>query len=293
MQARTLKIIAALLIIGAIIMGMIGYKISQQDASQPGSAATAPQADASSFTYAQKTIISNQDLTKGSVINAEQVDLVPYPQSIEGGFSKVTDIVGKTLQTDLRKGDVLRLVHFEKRSLLADDVNPGYRAIAVKVDEVVGTGGFLQPGDYVDVIYTTRPNKESYNKSLARRVLSNVRLLAYGNDIGEAIPQITDEKGKPKTADKDSGKRSRSAVLEVAIEQINTLVLAENSGNIRLVAMGESDVQLAKFNTEDDRKPAKDEPTLMRSVTGLKPPPAPKSVYVYSGDSVETIRVPK
>ena len=140
MQARTLKIIAALLIIGAIIMGMIGYKISQQDASQPGSAATAPQADASSFTYAQKTIISNQDLTKGSVINAEQVDLVPYPQSIEGGFSKVTDIVGKTLQTDLRKGDVLRLVHFEKRSLLADDVNPGYRAIAVKVDEVVEIG---------------------------------------------------------------------------------------------------------------------------------------------------------
>jgi pilus assembly protein CpaB len=34
-----------------------------------------------------------------------------------------------------------------------------------------------------------------------------------------------------------------------------------------------------------------DKTAFIRDVTGLKPPPAPKSVYVYSGDAVETIKV--
>ncbi len=38
---------------------------------------------------------------------------------------------------------------------------------------------------------------------------------------------------------------------------------------------------------------AEDEATFSRSVTGRKPPAPPKSVYVYNGDQVEAVRVPK
>ena len=51
------------------------------------------------------------------------------------------------------------------------------------------------------------------------------------------------------------------------------------------VASADTETSLSKHMSDADRT------AFIRDVTGLKPPPAPKSVYVYSGDSVETITV--
>ena len=182
--------------------------------------------------------------------------------------------------------------------IVAQHISPGYRAVAIKVDEVVGTGGFLQPGDHVDVIFTTQANKETYEKSLSRRILRNVRLLAFGTDVQHEAVVVADENGKSKSTstDKESGKASRSAVLEIALEDTNKLILADKRGDLRLVAVGESDL-LAEGDGEATQAAADDaladDPTYIRAVTGQKPPRAPQSVFVYSGDSVETVRVPK
>ena len=72
MQARTLKIIAALLIISAVIMGIIGYRISQQDAIRDQQRQTvATQAD--SYTYAQKLVIATRDIAKGESLTEEEL----------------------------------------------------------------------------------------------------------------------------------------------------------------------------------------------------------------------------
>ena len=97
--------------------------------------------------------------------------------------------------------------------------------------------------------------------------------------------------GDNKAANKDTGKRSRSAVLEVAIDDINILVLAEHNGDLRLSAIGEADVLALEEGEQLPEDAAEDKATLMRAVTGFKPAPPPKSVYVYNGDKVETIRV--
>ncbi|GAB3374344.1 Flp pilus assembly protein CpaB [Spongiibacter taiwanensis] len=300
MQARTLKIIAALLIISAIVMGVIGYKISQQDTSRAHAATTTSESSNAEITYAQKLLVVNQDLPKGSVLTEEHLELLPFPIPVDDSFAKVTDVVNKRLEYGVRKGDVIRAEHFIKKSLLAEDITEGHRAIAVDVNEVVGTGGFLVPGDYVDVIYTARAGKENYEKSHSRRVLRNVRLLAYGADIGEDLPEVAnpEEAKRGQSQQKDSGKRSRSAVLEVALDDINILTLAESSGTLRLAAVGEMDIANAKAEAEREgtilsSSDEEDKATFIRSVTGIKPPAPPKSVYVYSGDKVETIRVPK
>lgn len=298
MQVRTLKIIATLLIISAIVMGVIGYKISQQDSNRNATPVAAAPANTGDIAYAQKVVVVSQNIAKGTTLTKEMLELVPFPIPVDDAFSQQKDLINKKTEYALHKGDVLRLGHFVKQSPLTSDIREGYRAIAVDVDEVVGTGGFLVPGDHVDIIFTTRASKETYNKSLSRRILGNIRLLAYGSDIGEQLPDpVTDDKRTRKTDDKNSGKRSRSAVLEVSIKDINTLTLAENSGKLRLVAVGERDINSA-INDESDSSVNSDNTdndtaTFIRSVTGLKPPTAPKSVYVYSGDQVETVRVPK
>lgn len=295
MQARTLKIIAALLILSAIVMGVIGYKISQQDQQRHSEPLPVAQTSNTSVSYAQKVVVVNQSIAKGGVITSDMLELVPFPVPVDDGYKTIGEVANKQLEFAVRKGEVIRHSHFEKQSKLAADIRPGYRAIAVDVNEVVGAGGFLVPGDHVDVIYTTRASKETYNKSLSRRILSNIKLLAYGSDIGEDLPEPATEGKNARAADnKDTGKRSRSAVLEVTEQEVNILTLAESSGKLRLVAVGESD--LASGDGQPDNTATvqqDDDATFIRSVTGLKPPTPPKSVYVYSGDNVETIRVPK
>ncbi|WP_269618425.1 Flp pilus assembly protein CpaB [Zhongshania sp. BJYM1] len=303
MQARTLKIIAALLIVSAVFMGIIGYKISQEDSSKSRSAQQAQASnttDQTDFAYAQKLLIVNRGMNKGDIVTAEDVQLIPYPLLVEGSFTKVADIVNKKLESKVAVGAIIRESDFEKQSTLAPHISQGYRALAIKVNEASGAGGFLQPGDRVDVIFTTKASKETYNKSMSRRLLKNVRLLAFGTDVerDDKAIVVTDSKKKSKD-EKESGKSSRSAVLEIALDDIGVLTLAEESGDLRLVALGEADMDLESTVTDESDADLNavnhisdaDKTAFIRDVTGLSPPPRPKSIYVYSGDSVETISV--
>ncbi|CAA0107876.1 Flp pilus assembly protein CpaB [Zhongshania aliphaticivorans] len=303
MQARTLKIIAALLIISAVFMGIIGYKISQEDSSKSRavSQAQASTAEQTDFAYAQKLIIVNRGMNKGEIVRTEDVQLIPYPLLVDGSFLKAGDVLNKKLESKVAAGAILRESDFEKQSTLAPQISAGYRALAIKVNETSSAGGFLKAGDRVDIIFSTRASKATYNKSMSRRLLKNVRLIAFGTDVEREDKNIvvTDKKGKPSKDDKESGKSSRSAVLEIALEDIPVLSLAEESGELRLVAIGESDIESALVvttangiaPTDNKHMSDTDRTAFIRDVTGLKPPPAPKSVYVYSGDSVETITV--
>ena len=230
------------------------------------------------------------------------MQLVPYPLLIEDSFSKVEDIINKRLESKIPLGAVVRQSHFENQSKLSQYINPGYRALAIKVNETSSAGGFLQPGDRVDVIFTTRASKETYNKSMSRRLLQNIRLLAFGTNVERDDKAVVVDDGKKSSKskeDKSSGKGSRSAVLEIALDDIAVLTLAEESGELRLVALGDTDMLEANTDVstvDPSIVTAKhisdaDKTAFIRDVTGLKPPPAPKSVYVYSGDSVETIKV--
>ena len=304
MQARTLKIIAALLIISAVFMGIIGYKISQEDASKnravsQAQAATTEQSD---FVYAQKLFIANRGMNKGDIISAEDVQLIPYPLIVDGSYTKAADIINKKLESKVAVGAVIRQSDFEKQSTLAPHINAGYRALAVKVSETSSAGGFLQPDDRVDVVFTTKASKDTYNKSMSRRLLKNVRLIAFGTDVERTDKNIVVTDSKKKSAakvEKESGKSSRSAVLEISLEDIPVLTLAEESGELRLIAIGESDIESTNATVSDTNSELAahkhmsdaDRTAFIRDVTGLTPPPAPKSVYVYSGDSVETITV--
>ncbi len=146
MQARTLKIIAALLIISALFKGIIGYKISQQEIKRVEP--TTATSTSSDYVYAQKLLVTTRTLAQGDTLTAEDLTLTPFPVKVEDSFGRVADAVGKTVEFDIAKGEVLRASHFEKKSTLTQLIEPGHRALAVKVDEVVGTGGFLQPGDH-------------------------------------------------------------------------------------------------------------------------------------------------
>lgn len=271
MQPKTLKILAFGLIGFSVILAIIGLRLSSQP--KVNSVALAPES-------AYKVVVTKRAIAPNTVLTADDVQSIPYPLSAGGTFSETSAVVGKEIYVALPQGEVLRQQHFEVSSVLAEQVNPGFRALAVAVDETIGTGGYLMPGDKVDVLFATRASRESGNVSVSRRILTDIKVLAFGNVLQGSAP-IDDEA---------SGKRSRTAVLEVPEADISKLLLAETAGSLRLAAVGERELEQMKLEaTPTERAEIKAD---MGDVIG-KPKqvykPRPK-VYVYHGDSVETVR---
>ena len=68
---------------------------------------------------------------------------------------------------------------------LAALIPPNMRAIAVRVDDVVGVAGFIHPDDRVDVMVTLHPNRPGA-ETTAKVFLQNVKVLAVGQEVESA-----------------------------------------------------------------------------------------------------------
>ena len=115
-----------------------------------------------------------------------------------------------------------RLVQGQRSGFLAASLPPGYRAVAITIDQsgASSAGGFILPNDRVDVISTTRENSGGGENFDSRTILSNVRVLAIGQNVQER-----------------NGERfviGGNATLEVDPGQAETLVLAQRMGQLSL-----------------------------------------------------------
>ncbi len=151
------------------------------------------------------------------------------------------EVVGKQALVNIAAGSPIRRPLFPDASLLSQALRENERAIAVKVDELIGVGGFLQPGDRVDVIvYLRNDNAQHVKDSQAIFILHAVRVLAYGEDLPAAVDEAaagkeaaTSKTEKGSEAAKNR-RASRTAVVAVKTEEATRLALAENIGILRL-----------------------------------------------------------
>jgi len=97
-------------------------------------------------------------------------------------------------------------------------LNDGMRAATVRIDDVSGVAGFVQPNDSVDVLITR--NLPDGNQQVTDVLLQNVRVLAIDQEAKNSD-------GTPKLA--------RSATFEVAPLDAQKLALAQKAGQLSLV----------------------------------------------------------
>jgi pilus assembly protein CpaB len=111
----------------------------------------------------------------------------------------------------------------------------GYRAMTVKVDDVVGVSGFIMPGSFVDVVAIIVPLSQTGATSgpISKIVLQNIKVLASGAKIDSPENQRQPSEAKAVT-------------LQVTPEQAEKLVLAANEGKLQLVMRNYSDQEDTK-----------------------------------------------
>ena len=106
---------------------------------------------------------------------------------------------------------------------LSSVIPDGYRAMTVKVDDVVGVSGFIQPGTLVDIVVTIiPPDGARQREKVSKIVLQNIKVLASGGNID-----------KPKNEKEND--RVKAVTLQVTPEQAEKLALASSEGRLQLV----------------------------------------------------------
>jgi pilus assembly protein CpaB len=107
---------------------------------------------------------------------------------------------------------------------LSSVIPEGFRAMTVRVDDVVGISGFIMPGTLVDIVVVTQPPRATgQEEMISKIVLQNIKVLASGQNID-----------KPKN-DREVERAVRAVTLQVTPEQAEKLALASSEGRLQLV----------------------------------------------------------
>jgi pilus assembly protein CpaB len=208
-------------------------------------------------------VVAAAPLRFGTEISPQHLREVPWPQGAipKGAFSSVKEILdGQTRRTALiamEENEPLlksKITGPGQRASLAAVIDPGMKALTVRVNDVNGVAGFVLPGERVDVLLTRNLDKED---SWADVLLQNVKVLA-------ADQSADDRTDKPSVV--------KAVTLEVSTGQAQRLALASTLGALSLVLRpaGVVDLELTRrINVADLTH---DEPKAPPAALATAPP---------------------
>jgi pilus assembly protein CpaB len=221
---RNKRLILALT--GAVICGLLGVMLITRYLS-------------SVQAYARdlgEVVVAKTEIPLGEKITAEQLTLMPMPNGStpEGAFRKLSEVEGRVAITPIGVREPitsLKLAPSGTGAGLSAVIPAGYRAMTVKVDDVVGVSGFIMPGSFVDVVAIVLPINQQGAEAkgpISKIVLQNIKVLASG-------AKIDSPENQRQPAD------VKAVTLQVTPEQAEKLVLAANEGKLQLVMRNYTD----------------------------------------------------
>ncbi|WP_175819951.1 Flp pilus assembly protein CpaB [Burkholderia sp. BCC0419] len=284
------KIIAGLLIAIAILLGVYAWMLGRKPADVAPAASTVA-------TQSVPVVVTTRPLQAGQPIPAEALKVQQSTAAPQGAFADPLQLVGRIPAADIPAHAAV--VASALSSGLAEQIAPGERAVAIKIDETNAVGNRVRPGNYVDVFLNLKrdgtgmaiggTSTAEIVNTQARLLMSKVRVLSFGDA----------------TTERDSSNGSvvgmRTAVLAVPTAQVDALTLAEQSGRLVLALRNPRDddvaAQTVAVRVGDDKSPSALAAAgmvlgeLSKSATAPAPRVAPRVVARHpSGGSIEVIR---
>jgi len=175
-----------------------------------------------------EVVVAKIDIPLGTTIVAEQLTTVPLPAGAipDGAFNSAEKLVGRVAVVNVAAREPVtdfKLAPEGSAGGLSSVIPEGYRAMTVKVDDVIGVAGFLRPGAMCDVLTVIEQAGDMGKRNpISKIVLQNVKVLASGQNID-----------KPK--DQREAEQVKAVTLQVTPDQAEKLALASTEGKLRLV----------------------------------------------------------
>jgi pilus assembly protein CpaB len=210
-----------------------------------------------------RIVTATQNIGSGEALTTQNLKLSEWTGSNvpNGALLEITPLLGRVTKANIVSGDVIRessLVAQVSDGSLAAAISPGKRAFSIRVNEEEGVAGFVLPGNYVDILLST---KDSTGHPVSKFLLEKV------------LVAIAQETSKP---NRSEPKVVNVVTLELTPQEAEKVDLAHLTGSLKLVLRNQLDKSAAT-----DAKAASNDATQAAQV------PAPKS---GSRLSIEIIR---
>lgn len=225
MSSQILKLVAAIMLIGSLILIAIAYRLSSPSSDKTSTPAKAPE-------ISYQIVTANRPLQPGDVISEADVTSTPTTIRPANAFDTPKEVLGRRLTNTIAPGKPILAGDLATGNPIAQSLKTNERAIAIKVSEVIGVGGFIHPGDAVDVIAFIRKDNESVKENQAVVMLHAVRVLSYGTELPAPDPATDKSPSKGETVKSKTG--INTAVIAVDADQTALVALVENLGLLRL-----------------------------------------------------------
>jgi len=263
-----------ILLVAFVIAGVCAFGVYRIVGNRINTQAQAPTTSIVSAATDLKlgTVLSQADLSTIKIAGTLPKGAVPEQQRLT--------LVGRGVITDVAQGEPIldsNLAAAGSGGGLAATIPQGMRALAVKVDDVVGVSGFVTPGMRVDVLGSgIPPNAPPQAGQETTTLLQNIQVLSAGVNIQK------DAEGKPVSV--------QVVNLLVTPEQAETLSLAATQLRIQLVLRNPLDTKVepvaatatpALFGAAKPAAPVH----VVRRQAPKPPAPKPYSMEIINGSA--------
>ena len=186
---------------------------------------------ASSRIATRSLVVAVKDLPEGTSIDRTVLSVREWPVAAipAGAFSSPDSLIGRVTRVAVFTGEPLvpgRLAPAGTGPGIEVKITPGKRAMGLRINDVAGVSGLMQPNSRVDVLVNINSNGGT-GQRVSKLFMENMRVLSVGTRVER------DAEGKPIEA--------ATATLEVTPEEAERLAIAVSQGTIQLVLRGYGD----------------------------------------------------
>ena len=220
-----------------------------------------------------QVIVAAQDIPFGQTIESQKLTTIAWPKEAlpAGIYTDYANLLPSSgteprrARRAITQGELIltsKVSDYGEKVTIVQTLGPNHRAMAIKVNAETGVGGFVTPGDSVDILLTQGRNEN----------LKTVTILQNARVIG--VDQAADEQI-------DSPEVARTVTVEVTPEEGQRLALAQEAGTLSLTLRtldGAEDQPLESIGLKD----------ILRELSPVPEQKAVKTVIVRRGNVATT-----
>ncbi len=188
--------------------------------------ASAASASATTDAGLVEVVVAARDIPYCQAIQPQMLQVMSWPREAlpPGAMTEMANLVAQPGQAPRRakralaQGELIlasKISEYGEKVTIVQSLGENTRAMAIKVDAETAVGGFVTPGDTVDILLTQGADAQMR----AVTILQNIRIVG--------VDQVSDEQS-------DAPEIARTVTVEVSPEQGQKLALAQKAGTLSL-----------------------------------------------------------
>lgn len=241
-----MRISPAITLVASIAIGITAL-IAARGWLKPSQAdATAIAVEEPAEPETRSVVVARRAIPRGAAIDVDRLEIEEWPiESIpEDSFASFEEVgstafAARRALLPIAPGQAIvdtALTDAGVRPTLAARLEPGYRAFTLRMTDVTGVGGFVLPGDRIDVLFTWDQTPDSKQQTLITEVLlQDVEVLGLdlNDDLANEDPSVF-----------------QTATISVSVTDAQKLSLAAQTGTLAFVLRGIEDREVKEFKAE-------------------------------------------